>query len=311
MSNLGAPGSLEVAAATPPLLAPAFEARPGNLTSLGAVPIHRLLPRSGRRLVGPWCFADRFDARGAAVEMDVPPHPHIGLQTVSWLLEGRIHHRDSLGEESTATPGVLNLMTAGRGIAHAEVTPEGGVGALDGVQLWIALPAGARETAPAFARHAELPVATLEGGRATVIVGALAGHVSPARAFSPVVGAEIAARGRVVVPLVAGWEHALVMLRGGAGLDGEALTTDTLYYLGGGRSEIALDCRGDDPRALLLGGAPFGEAVLMWWNFVARTAGEVARARDEWAEGTRFGEVRGYRGRRLDAPPLVARPTSG
>jgi redox-sensitive bicupin YhaK (pirin superfamily) len=310
MSNLNAPASVE-SAPSAPVLAPTFEARPGNLTSLGAVPIHRLLPRSGRRLVGPWCFADRFDARGAAIEMDVPPHPHTGLQTVSWLLDGRIHHCDSLGEESTATPGVLNLMTAGRGIAHSEVTPEGGVGALDGVQLWIALPEAARETAPAFARHEDLPVATLEGGRATVIVGALDGQVSPARAFSPIVGAEIAARARVVVPLEAGWEHALVMLRGGALLDGQELTTDTLYYLGGGRAEIALDCRGEDPRVLLLGGAPFGETVLMWWNFVARTADEVAAARDDWAAGTRFGEVRGYRGRRLDAPPLVARPTSG
>jgi redox-sensitive bicupin YhaK (pirin superfamily) len=179
------------------------------------------------------------------------------------------------------------------------------------VQLWIALPAAARETAPAFARHADLPVATLEGGRATVIVGALAGHLSPARAFSPIVGAEIAARSRVVVPLESGWEHALVMLRGGATLDGQELTTDTLYYLGGGRAEIALDCRGEDPRVLLIGGAPFGETVLMWWNFVARTADEVAAARDDWAAGARFGEVRGYRGQRLAAPPLVARPTSG
>jgi redox-sensitive bicupin YhaK (pirin superfamily) len=294
-----------------PPLTPTFEARPGNLTSLGAVPIHRLLPRAGRRLIGPWCFADRFDARGAAVEMDVPPHPHIGLQTVSWLLEGRIHHRDSLGEESTAVPGVLNLMTAGRGIAHSEVTPEGGVGALDGVQLWIALPAADRATPPAFARHHDLPVATLAGGRATVIVGTLAGLASPARSFSPVVGAEIAARTRVVVPLEAAWEHGLVILRGAAALDGQELTTDTLYYLGGGRAEIALDCRGDDPRALLLGGAPFGEPVLMWWNFVARTPDEVAAARDDWAAGARFGEVRGYRGRRLDAPPLLPRPTSG
>jgi redox-sensitive bicupin YhaK (pirin superfamily) len=205
----------------------------------------------------------------------------------------------------------LNLMTAGRGIAHAEVTPDGGVGALDGVQLWIALPAAARDTAPAFARHADLPVAALDGGRATVIVGALGGQVSPARAFSPVVGAEIAARARVTVPLDPAWEHALVMLRGAATLDGQELTTDTLYYLGGGRSEIGLDCRGGDPRALLIGGAPFGESVLMWWNFVARTPDEVARARDDWAAGARFGAVRGYRGQRLPAPPLVARPTSG
>ncbi len=311
MSNLTAPASVESAPATAPPLAPAFEARPGNLTSLGAVPIHRLLPRAGRRMVGPWCFADRFDARGAAIEMDVPPHPHIGLQTVSWLLEGRIHHRDSLGEESTAVPGVLNLMTAGRGIAHAEVTPDGGVGALDGVQLWVALPAADRETSPAFARHEDLPVAVLDGGRATVIVGALAGLASPARAFSPIVGAEVAARSRVVVPLEAPWEHALVILRGAGAFDGRELTTDTLYYLGGGRSEIALDLRGDDPRALLLGGAPFGESVLMWWNFVARTPAEVAAARDDWAAGARFGEVRGYRGRRLDAPPIAARPASG
>jgi redox-sensitive bicupin YhaK (pirin superfamily) len=153
--------------------------------------------------------------------MDVAPHPHMGLQTVSWLLEGEVLHHDSLGFAGPARPGVLNLMTAGRGIAHAEETPSDNTGRLRGVQLWVALPEASRETAPAFDQHLKLPVAELEGGQATLIMGELAGVRSPARAFSPIVGADLAGkRGRrLVFPLDPGFEHALVLLQGGCRRD--------------------------------------------------------------------------------------------
>jgi redox-sensitive bicupin YhaK (pirin superfamily) len=275
------------------------------------LPIRRLLPRSQRRLVGPWCFLDAYGPLtfSAGKPMDVAPHPHIGLQTVSWLLDGEIVHHDSLGLEGLAGPGVLNLMTAGKGIAHAEETPPANVGRLRGVQLWVALPDAARATSPAFEQHRALPVAELDGGSAHVIMGSLAGARSPATTFSPILAAEATVRPgqRLTIPLDHGFEHAVVPLAGGGRIEEHALAVDTLYYLGCGRREITIAAEGE-ARALLLGGAPFGQEVLMWWNFVARTAEEIVAAREDWENGRRFGDVAAYRGARIPAPPFVARP---
>jgi quercetin 2,3-dioxygenase len=291
---------------------PVLEALPGRLTDLGGLPIRRLLPRSGRRLVGPWCFFDSYGPLQftAGKPVDVAPHPHIGLQTVSWLLEGEILHNDSLGSVGAGGPDVLNLMTAGRGIAHSEETPSRNHGRLQGVQLWVALPEAHRSTAPAFEQHRGLPVLRFEGGEARVVLGALADVRSPGRAFSPMVAADLAlaAGRRAAVPLNPDFEHALVPLQGEAALEGQALAVDTLYYLGTGRRELVLEAGRGTARALLLGGPPFGETILMWWNFVARTTDEIVAARDDWEAGRRFGAVEAYSGARLPAPPFVARP---
>ena len=283
------------------------------LADLGAITVRRLLPRKARRLVGPWCFLDVFGPvkQAGLKPMDVPPHPHIGLQTVTWLFAGDALHRDSLGSEARAVPGSLNLMTAGRGIAHSEETPSDAAGAVHGVQLWIALPGAHRDTAPAFDHYAERPHVDVPGGRVTVILGRMWEVSPPGRTFSPLIGAEIAAdrAPRVVVPLDPSFEHAVVPIDSGLALEERALASDTLYYLGTGRDEICLTVEpGRRPRALLLGGAPLGESVLMWWNFVARTADEIVSAREDWQAGRRFGEVRGYPGQRLEAPAYVARP---
>jgi len=310
MSNLAPTTTAEPCAADP--ARPTLQALPGRLTDLGGLAIRRLLPRSQRRLVGPWCFLDSYGplAFSSGKPMDVAPHPHIGLQTVSWLLQGEVIHHDSLGLEGTATPGVLNLMTAGRGIAHAEETPAANVGRLRGVQLWVALPEASRAVAPAFASHDALPALELDGGAATVMVGQLGTARSPAQTFSPIVGAEL--RGtpgaRLSLPLERDFEHALVPLSGECTLDGEPLAVDTLYYLGCERRELVLAVGAQPLRALLLGGAPFGETILMWWNFVARTTEEIVAAREDWQEGRRFGEVRAYAGDRLPAPAFLARP---
>jgi redox-sensitive bicupin YhaK (pirin superfamily) len=311
MSNL-APTSTAEPCVSEPTSTPTLEALPGRTSDLGGLPIRRLLPRSGRRLVGPWCFLDSFGPLtfSSGKAMDVAPHPHTGLQTVTWLLEGAVLHNDSLGSQALAVPGVLNLMTAGSGIAHAEETPSRNDGRLRGVQLWVALPHASRETAPSFDQHRDLPVVELDGGRATVIMGQLGGARSPARAFSPILGAEV--RGeperRVALPLLPEFEHALVPLAGDCRLDGQALSVDTLYYLGCGRRELLLVSGQRPMRALLLGGAPFGETILMWWNFVARTTDEIVEAREDWEAGRRFGAVGAYDGSRLPAPPFVARP---
>ncbi len=310
MSNL-APSATAETCISEPTAKPVLEALPGRLTDVAGLAIHRLLPRRERRLVGPWCFLDSYGpvVFASGKPMNVPPHPHIGLQTVSWLLEGELLHHDSLGHAGPASAGVLNLMTAGRGIAHSEETPPRNAGRLRGLQLWVALPGKQRDAPPSFEQHRALPVVELDGGRATLIIGELDGERSPARAFSSLVGAEVSADRdrRVVVPLAREFEHAVVLLDGDASLDSRPLAVDTLYYLGAGRRELALVSRGGAARALLLGGAPFGETVLMWWNFVARSTEEIIAARDDWEAGRRFGEVGGYDGARTPAPPFVPR----
>jgi redox-sensitive bicupin YhaK (pirin superfamily) len=274
-----------------------------RVTDLGGLQVRRLLPQRPRRMVGPWCFVDVFGpARFASGKpMDVAPHPHIGLQTVTWLLAGEALHNDSLDHEALARPGTLNLMTSGAGIAHAEETPVLNSGLLHGVQLWVALPDAARNVPAAFDHYAERPTAEVRGARATVIVGELLGAQAPARTFSPLVGAELLVEGgEAVVPLDPGFEHALVPLSGEG-----PLRVDHLYYLEPGHAEVALRGPG---RVLLIGGAPFGEEILTWWNFVARTTEEIVAAREDWQAGRRFGEVRRYAGPRLPAPPFLARP---
>ncbi len=293
---------------------PTLQALPGRVSELAGLPILRLLPRSQRRLVGPWCFLDSYGPLGfpSGKPMDVAPHPHIGLQTVSWLLEGEVRHHDSLGLTGLARPGALNLMTAGRGIAHSEETPTENAGRLWGVQLWVALPEAAREIEPAFEHHATVPSLDVEGGHASVILGRLAGVTAPGRTYSELVGAEIRAwpAGRVSVPLEQGFEHALVLLEGACRLDGQQLVGDTLYYLGSGRRDLVLAAEAAGLRALLLGGAPLEETILMWWNFVGRSADELRAAREDWQAGRRFGEVAAYRGPRLAAPPMLGRPAT-
>jgi len=224
--------------------------------------------------------------------MDVAPHPHIGIQTVSWLLEGEVLHRDSLGFEAMARPGAVNIMTSGVGISHAEETPHSNRGRLNGVQLWVALTDAQRNDAPSFLHVPEVPRHEYRGGFAEVF-------------YTPSLGADVRvhARESLELPLDPTFEHALFILEGDATLEGQRLDVNTLYYLGTGRTEVALRSI-DGARLLLLGGVPFPERVLMWWNFVARTPEEIAAAREQWETGTHFGTVRGYDGPRMHAPAL-------
>lgn len=279
---------------------------PSHPVRLGQLDIRRALPIRARRTVGPWCFLDRYGPLTFTMgrPMDVAPHPHIGIQTVSWVVDGEVLHRDSLGFESTARPGAVNVMTSGRGIAHSEETPRVCSGVLSGVQLWVALPDASRDVAPAFEQQGDLPRVEQHGGAATVIMGAIDGARSKAAAFSPLVAADIDIRSKVSLPLNKDFEHALFVLGGSAVLEDQPLAPDILYYLEPGRDEATFTSR-DGARVLLIGGTPFQEPIVMWWNFVARSHEEIAAARAEWEEhGARFGEVRGYDGPRVPAPPL-------
>lgn len=275
-----------------------------------AMPVRRTLPQRQRSLIGAWCFADHYgpDDVTQTGGMDVAPHPHTGLQTVSWLFTGEIEHRDSLGMHATVRPGEVNLMTGGRGICHSEVsTPETTI--LHGVQLWVALPDAARD-APRNFEHYVPPVAPLTGGSVRVFLGSLAGSQSPVHTFTPLLGAELTLEPRAEVRLDVDptFEHGVLVDAGAIGVEGLELARADLGYVGTGASDLTLVNRTDEPaRVVLLGGEPFGEEIVMWWNFVGRSHEEIEQFRAEWeAESDRFGAVHGYEGtvQRLPAPPL-------
>jgi hypothetical protein len=292
---------------------PALDLLPGKEVLLGeSTRVRRLLPTLGRRMVGAWAFVDHYGPDDVAdgPGMQVAPHPHTGLQTVSWLLEGEVHHRDSLGSDVRFGPGELALMTAGHGIAHAEQSPVSHPRFLHGAQLWVVLPDGARDTAPAFEHHATLPGSTSDGLRTTVLMGSFGGETSPGTAHTPLVGVDLdlAAGADVEVPLDPDFEYGVLAASGTAAVEGAPLARGSMLYLGTGRRSLRLRAE-DASRLLLLGGEPFEERIVMWWNFVGRSGEEIAHYAERWnAEDDRFGVVTGYDGDRLEAPPLPPLP---
>jgi quercetin 2,3-dioxygenase len=285
-----------------------FDIYPAREVKLGEMPVARALPVKGRRLIGPWCFLDRFGplAFAAGTPMDVAPHPHIGLQTVTWLVDGEVVHNDSLRNEALLRPGGVNVMTSGRAIAHAEQTPARHSGRLDGVQLWTALPDDSRDGDAQFQHLAEVPVLELPGGVVHLFSGTLAGSRSPAQHFSDLVGADLIVHPGhpLAVPLDTSFEHAVLVLGGSCVLDDQPLDPGALYYLGTQRTEATFSAA-TGARVLLIGGPPFPETILMWWNFIARTPDEIRLAREDWEGHRRFGDVPAYKGPRLPAPELM------
>ncbi|MCZ7413654.1 MULTISPECIES: pirin family protein [unclassified Streptomyces] len=283
---------------------------PGHDVPLGRyTTVRRLLPQRRRRMVGAWCFVDHFgpsDVTGRP-GMQIAPHPHTGLQTVTWLADGEIVHADSLGNLQPIAPGQLNLMTSGHGIAHSEQSPPEHPPVMHGLQLWIALPEDARHGEPRFEHHGDLPVLRDGAATVTVVAGELAGARSPARVHSPLFGAEIrfGGPGSVRLPVEPTFEAAVLTMSGTADVAGTALEPGSLLYLGRGREELDVRAAGE-ARLFLFGGAPFEEPLVMWWNFVGRSHEEIVRARADWEDGTRFGVV----GHCTDAPlPAPALPT--
>ncbi len=324
----------------------------------------RLLPHRVRRMVGAWCFVDLYGPRPVedGDSMHVAPHPHTGLQTVSWLASGRVRHRDALGSVADIVPGRAAVMTAGHGIAHSEdvVVPEvAGVDGVDGVdgvggpagvedaagvdgvegvaragesvlhgaQLWVALPEGERARARSFVLHGPAPTVVVGGLRVSVFTGDLAGVSGPERGFTPLVGAELvpggsgghgdpasevaggqgdqARKARGTLGLDAAYEHLLAPMAGSVTVEGVTVGAGQGLFLGTDRESFSVTLS-PDARVLLLGGAPFEEEIVMWWNFVARSHDEVVAAREAWNAGgdPRFGEVDYPGGERLTAPPL-------
>ncbi|MEU8892725.1 pirin family protein [Streptomyces sp. NPDC048442] len=273
--------------------------------------VRRLLPNLGRRMVGAWAFVDHYGPDDIADEpgMQVPPHPHMGLQTVSWLHEGEVLHRDSTGSLATVRPRELGLITSGRGISHSEESPRPHARLLHGAQLWVALPDAHRDVEPHFQHHADLPTVAAPGLTATVILGELDGAPSPGTTYSPIVGADLTlARGtQTSLPLDPDFEYAVLSMSGEAHVDGVPVLPGSMLYLGCGRTELPLRAE-SDAGLMLLGGEPFEQEIVMWWNYIGRSHDDIAQARSDWMNSSRFGEVKGYDGAPLPAPELPPVP---
>jgi quercetin 2,3-dioxygenase len=281
-----------------------------------ALTVRRTLPQRGRSLIGPWCFIDHYgpdpvDGPGA---MTVPPHPHTGLQTVSWLFEGEIEHRDSTGSHAMVRPGELNLMTAGRGIQHSEVSTAATT-SLHGAQLWVALPAAHRLVDPTFEHYVPDAVA-FDGATVRVFLGTLVGSASPASAYHAIVGAQLdlPSDATIDLPVDDSFEHGVLLDRGAVAVNGEPLPLNHVAFVEAGHDTVRLTAGPDGARLLLVGGAPFGEQIVMWWNFIGRSHDDIVAYRDEWQHdviasadaGGVFGDIPEWDGYALPAPELPA-----
>lgn len=280
--------------------------------------VRRTLPSKERSLIGAWCFLDHYgpDDLVTSGGMKVAPHPHTGLQTVSWLFTGEIEHRDSAGNHATVRPGEVNLMTGGRGISHSEISSDDHP-VLHGAQLWVALPDRARHTEPGFAHHRPSPVRG-EGWEARVFLGSLLGDASPVPTHTPLLGVEILleAGATLTTDVDPTFEHGVLVDAGSVTAAGQPVARDELGYLPPGASTLTLTAGEERTRLLLLGGPPFGESIVMWWNFIGRDHDEIVRYRDEWQaaiEGvtdsqevreSRYGVVVGDHLPPIPAPPL-------
>lgn len=311
-----------------------LEAREVPLGGVRAMSVRRALPQRDLPMVGAWCFLDRFGPQ--VTTMRVEPHPHVGLQTVTWPFEGRVRHRDSIGSDVEVRRGALNLMTSGAGIAHSEYSVGEDAVPLDALQLWVALPEDRRHGGPAFEQHASLPEVRLdaevgEPADAVVVLGEFAGATSPATVYTPIAGVEVRvpAGSTVRLPLREDWEYAIVGVDGDLAVaasvdvpvdaDGAEpadasddrpgaieVGADRLLYLGQGRDGVEVASTAG-ATLFVLGGEPFEDDIVMWWNFVGRSHDEIVAAREDWeARSPRFGTVDGHGDVRIPAPPMPA-----
>jgi hypothetical protein len=281
---------------------------PTRLADVGGIPIHRAIPQRALRKVGAWCFLDHAGpAEPPPPGMQVGPHPHIGLQTFTWMIEGEVLHRDSLGNEQIIRPGQVNLMTAGRGIAHSEESQTVHVHA---AQLWIALPDSHRHIEPRFQHYPDLPKTQIGDFDATVLAGEALGMTAPAQVHTPLMSVDLHASGqaspaKMQFPLRTDFEHAVMSLSGQVMVEGENLPEQELIYLPAGRESVNIECS-PDSRLLIIGGEPMDEAILLWWNFVARTTEEMQEAQAQWeAEAATDAETIDGKPRRF-GPPVAS-----
>jgi quercetin 2,3-dioxygenase len=282
-----------------------IEGRDVPLGGVRGITVNRTLPSRDIPTIGAWCFLDRFGP-SPADSMVVLPHPHTALQTVTWPLSGSIHHRDSVGSDVIVHPGELNLMTAGHGVSHSEISLTG-PDPLWGLQLWVALPDEALDIAPAFEQHTTLPQVEIDNLTATVLTGVFGNVRSPATTFTPLLAAQLELRtGPSTIDLDPRFEHGLMLLDGSVRVNGRSLAPGALLYLGLGHRGVELNAD-QASRMIMLGGEPFGSELIMWWNFIGRSHTDIVQARQEWEDRSgRFGVVDGHGSDRIPAPVMPA-----
>lgn len=269
----------------------------------GNIKIRRALPSSDRKTIGAWCFLDHFGPLDLTNSegLRVGPHPHIGLQTFTYPLVGEILHRDSLGSKQKIQPGQVNLMTAGKGISHSEESlPDT---TLHGVQLWIALPDSVRHMEPNFIHYENIPSLKLDNIQVNILAGEFLDTASPVKVYSPLVALELIAMEDTTTHLSLNpkFEYGVLPLIGDIEIANELVDIDTLLYLPCGKPSTPIRVQ-KGSRILIIGGEPFQEDILIWWNFVARTRDEMIEASNAWNKHTAFGEVKGFKGRELIPP---------
>jgi redox-sensitive bicupin YhaK (pirin superfamily) len=269
-----------------------------NAKDIGGFQVRRALPTAKRRLVGPFIFFDRMGPAilRAGQALDVRPHPHIGLSTVTYLFDGKIRHRDSLGTEMVIQPGDVNLMTAGRGIVHSERTPEelrGAPMSISGLQTWLALPDGKEEVAPVFENTAalRLPEIDAEGVSGRVVIGDFQGLRSPVRADSETLYADLRLTPGASIKIPAdAEERAIYTLEGEVAISGDVFPAERLLVFRPGDEIIVSSQTG--AHFMLFGGASLGSKRYIWWNFVSSSKERIEQAKEEWKTG-RFDIVPG------------------
>lgn len=278
-----------------------LEPRRVKLTNRTGVEVQRTLPHKELRTIGAWCFIDHFGPTSNQDAMSVAAHPHTGLQTASWLIAGEVEHRDSLGSVQLIKPGELNLMTAGSGIAHSELSINGAA-PFHGVQLWIVLPDAHRHQHHHFEHHDDLPIVDRDNMVAKVFAGDFLGAHSPAGYFSPLVGAELELTGDNEVELNPEFEYGVLVVSGNASVNGQDIPVGSLHYMPAGNDILSLSGHG---QVIFLGGEPFAEAIVMWWNFIGRSHEEIIEMKSAWEKRTDgFNEFTDRIGGFIPAPDL-------
>lgn len=276
-----------------------------KLTIRSGVDVKRTLPHRSVRTIGAWCFVDYFGPTDQLDAMSVAAHPHTGLQTVSWLFSGEVEHRDSLGSVQIIVPGELNLMTSGKGIAHSELSINQ-ISQLHGVQLWTVLPDQDRNCEPTFDHYNNLPSFDWHSISVRIFIGEMLGHRSPARAFSPLIGAELylPANANIQIPVEPDFEYGVLVVEGEVSVNTSKVVHGQLHYLPQGREQISLDTS-NGAKLILLGGQPFKEKIVMWWNFIGRSHDEIVKMREDWQNhGPQFPAFEDRIGGRIPAPML-------
>jgi redox-sensitive bicupin YhaK (pirin superfamily) len=273
----------------------------------GGIPVARVLPSKERRSIGAWCFLDHAGPADFSPGhgMRVGPHPHIGLQTFTWMIEGEVLHRDSLGSEQIIRPGQVNLMTAGYGISHSEECLSDET-RLHAAQLWIALPFHAKNVTPAFNHYPELPVWRTQFTQFSLLAGKYGSYEAPTQTFSPLVGLEVLSQDGDAIDLAleTTFEYGILVLEGSIECESQQVEKDQLIYLGEGRELVHISMT-KNTRILLVGGEKFTHEIIIWWNFVGYNREDITQANQEWENGSaRFGKVVGFDGPPLAAPPL-------